>query len=319
MSGRNRIQRGLLFAVFNSRKRLGDPATKSRNFSVEPLGSWGYLHWHSICEVTRWWFRPRPAGGFGPCNGLTMTKNALPKRKNNVTQQIVETLGRRIVSGVMVPVETVLFEQDLIDEFGASRNVVREAVKTLAGKNLVVSARKRGTSVRPAEEWNLLDPQVIDWMIAETSTNEGLIKALSELRQIVEPEAAAWAARRASATQILQLFECYEQMVANVDDAALSVHWDAEYHKVLLAASGNPLLRSLAKAIERLLRSNFSLFTYLNEGYIRNIPDHLWIAEAIRDRDPDLARQRTQTLLSKNESDIEELKTAKGDVDLPPV
>lgn len=250
---------------------------------------------------------------------MIMTDAAFSSPKPNVTQQIVETLGRRIVSGQMVPVESVLFEQDLIDEFGASRNAVREAVKTLAGKNLVVSARKKGTSVRPPEDWSLLDPQVIDWMIAETSTNEGLIQSLSELRQIIEPEAAALAAKRASATQILQLFECHEQMVANTHDAALSVHWDTEFHKVLLAASGNPLLRSLAKAIERLLLSNFSLFTHANEGFIRNIPDHLWIAEAIRDRDPALARKRTQALLSKNESDIDELKRSMDDVDLPEV
>lgn len=235
----------------------------------------------------------------------------------NVMQHIVDVLGRRIVSGEMVPEKTILFEQDLIDEFGASRNAVREAVKTLAGKNLVVSTRKIGTSVRPLEDWSLLDPQVIDWMIGDTSTNEQLIKALSELRQIVEPEAAALAAQRASSTQVLKLFECHEQMVANVENAKLSVDWDTAFHKQLLEASGNPLLRSLAKAIEKLLRSNFSLFTEANEGYIRNIPDHLWIAEAIRDRDPDRARKLMRDLLNKNERDIEELREAMDEVVLP--
>ncbi|MEV8467447.1 FadR/GntR family transcriptional regulator [Fluviibacterium sp. DFM31] len=236
---------------------------------------------------------------------------------HNVMQHILDVLGRRIVSGEMVPEKTILFEQDLIEEFGASRNAVREAVKTLAAKNLVVSARKVGTSVRPPEDWNLLDPQVIDWMIADKSTNERLIKSLSELRQIVEPEASALAAQRATATQILKLFECYEQMVANIHDAELSVHWDAEFHRVLLEASGNPLLGSLAKAIEKLLRSNFNLFTKANEGYIRNIPDHLLIAQAIRDRAPDLARQRSRDLLAKNEQDIEELKLTMPNVHLP--
>lgn len=236
----------------------------------------------------------------------------------NITQRIVDALGRRIVAGKYIPEETFLFEQDLIDEFGASRNAVREAVKTLAGKNMVVSARKKGTSVRPAEDWNLLDAQIIDWMIDEKSTSEKLIQALSELRKIVEPEAAALAARKASSKQILRLFECYEMMVENTDDVELSVFWDAEYHKALLEASGNPLLRSLAQAIERLLRSNFNLFTNANEGFIRNIPDHLWIAEAIRDRDPNLARQRAADLLNKNENDIEELKQGMDEVVLPP-
>ncbi|WP_204115738.1 FadR/GntR family transcriptional regulator [Shimia biformata] len=247
-----------------------------------------------------------------------MSGHPEPSQGHNITQHIVDVLGRRIVSGQMIPEETILFEQDIIDEFGASRNAVREAVKTLAGKNLVVSARKKGTSVRPPEDWNLLDPQMIDWMIADNSTNEQLIKSLSELRRIVEPEAAALAAERASATQTLRLFECYEQMVAHTHDAELSVHWDAEYHKVLLEASGNPLLRSLAKAIERLLRSNFTLFTTANEGYIRNVHEHLLIAEAIRDRNPDLARQRSIDLLNKNERDIDELKKGLDEISLPP-
>lgn len=238
-------------------------------------------------------------------------------QKQNITQHIVEVVGRRIVAGHMEPVKTVLFEQDLIDEFGASRNAVREAVKTLAGKNLVQSARKKGTTVRPPSEWNLLDPQMINWMLEDTSGSENLIRALSELRRIVEPEAAALAAERASSTQILKLFECCEQMLANISDAELSIHWDTEYHKVLLEASGNPLLRSLAKAIECLLRSNFTFVTYANNGYIRNIPDHSWIAEAIRDRDPELARQRTKDLLTKNERDIDELKQTMTEVVLP--
>lgn len=232
-------------------------------------------------------------------------------------QHIVDVIGRRIVSGEMIPEKTVLFEQDLINEFGASRNAVREAVKTLAGKNLVVSVRKLGTSVRAPEDWNLLDPQVIDWMITDKSTNEMLIKALSELRQIIEPEASALAAQRANSTQILKLFECYEQMVASVHDSDLSVNWDAKFHKVLLESSGNPLLRSLATAVEKLLRSNFSLFTKANQGYIRNLPDHLLIAEAIRDRDPDRARRCARDLLIKNERDIEELSQVLSEVSLP--
>lgn len=232
--------------------------------------------------------------------------------KPNVAGHIVNVLGRRIVSGQLVSGEVVLFEQDIIEEFGASRNTVREAVKTLAGKNLLISVRKKGTLVRPTEEWNLFDPMVIDWMIEESSTSEMLIKALSELRQIVEPEAAALAAKRASSTQVLQLFECYEQMVANAHNAELSVHWDAEFHKVLLDASGNLLLRALANGTDRLLQSNFRHFLQNIDGYNRNLEDHLLIAVAIREKDPDLARERTNVLLSKNKRDIEEIKAFKG-------
>ena len=239
------------------------------------------------------------------------------KKKQNVTRGNIDALGRRIISGQIIPQKTILFEQDLIEEFGASRNAVREAVKTLAGKNLVVSARKKGTMVRPPEEWNLLDPSVMNWMISDSGTSEMLIDALSELRQIVEPEAAALAAERANSTQILKLFECYAQMVANIENSKLAVHWDTEFHKVLLEASCNPLLRSLANSFGQLLHSNFTLFTNANKGFIRNLIDHKLIAEAIRDRNPQLARERSKFLLQKNESDIKELKTDLKNVVLP--
>jgi len=234
--------------------------------------------------------------------------------KRNITDQIIDVLGRRIVSGEIDPQTTLIVEQDLITEFGASRNVIREAIKTLAGKNLLVSVRKKGTTVCAVEDWNLLDDAVISWMIDSPSTNEMLIDALSELRQIIEPEAAALAAKKANSTQILKLFECYEQMVANSHDSECSVHWDAEFHRVLLSATGNPILAFLANGIDRLLRSNFKLFMEERGGFIRNLKDHLLIAEAIRDSDAELARKRTKTLLAKNVRDIKKLKALQAKI-----
>lgn len=89
---------------------------------------------------------------------------------------------------------------------------MREAVKTLAGKNLIRSARRAGTIVEPQESRNLFDPQVITWMLEERPTHETVLNALSELQAIIEPEAAALATQRASTEQTLKLFQIYEQM-----------------------------------------------------------------------------------------------------------
>ena len=131
----------------------------------------------------------------------------------NIAQSIVDDLGRRIVRGELHADGPALIERDIVAEFRASRNIVREAVKTLAAKNLIRSERRVGTIVQPPQRWNLLDPQIIGWMLSEESTHETLLSALSELRLIVEPEAAALAADRATARQILCLFDCYEQML----------------------------------------------------------------------------------------------------------
>ena len=223
----------------------------------------------------------------------------------NIAQSIVDDLGRRIVRGELHADGPALVEQDIVSEFGASRNVVREAVKTLAAKNLVRSERRVGTIVQPPQEWNLLDPQVIEWMLSEESTHETLLSALSELRLIFEPEAAALAAQRASSRQILRIFDCFEQMQHYAEDPKRAIEHDVLFHEALLDACGNPLLRSLNHSISLLLRANFKLSIQVDNAFIRNLEDHGCIAEAIRDRQPEKARQAVITLLKKNQQDID--------------
>lgn len=230
----------------------------------------------------------------------------------NIAQTIVDSLGRRIISGELHADGPALVEQDIISEFGASRNVVREAVKTLAGKNLVRSERRNGTIVQPAGEWNLLDTQVLGWMLSEETTNEALMEALSELRLIIEPEAAALAATRATTKQILRLFDCFEDMQANAYDADVAIQHDVRFHETLAEACGNPLLRSLSRSIGLLLHANFQLAIQVDNAFIRNLEDHRKIAEAIQNRDPEAARAATIELLSKNQKDLDEMKQAEG-------
>jgi GntR family galactonate operon transcriptional repressor len=85
-------------------------------------------------------------------------------------------------------------ERHLEIRFGASRSVVRDAVKILVSKGLVTV----GTPVRPRSDWSLLDQDVLGSMSSDGLAHEMLL-APGETRQIVEPAAAALAAERATA------------------------------------------------------------------------------------------------------------------------
>ena len=82
--------------------------------------------------------------------------------ERGVHGEIVHTLGSQIVAGTIAP-GVALVPESLGEQFGASRTVVREALKVLASKGLVDSVRKRGTFVTPAHSWNRLDPDVLKW------------------------------------------------------------------------------------------------------------------------------------------------------------
>ncbi len=87
-------------------------------------------------------------------------------------------------------------QEECCELLGVSRSVLREALRVLAAKGLVDARPKAGTFVKPREDWNFLDPEVLAWRL-ETSEAERVFDQLYELRQMVEPVAAALAASKA--------------------------------------------------------------------------------------------------------------------------
>jgi len=114
---------------------------------------------------------------------------------------IAESIGMRIVQGEFPPGSVLPSEATWASEFQVSRSVVREAIKMLMAKKLLVSRTKIGSRVEPKENWNLLDPEVLSWYMA-TPKKPDLLLSLQQFRTIIEPEAAALAAIHHSADQL---------------------------------------------------------------------------------------------------------------------
>jgi DNA-binding FadR family transcriptional regulator len=118
------------------------------------------------------------------------------QRSERLSEKVAGTLGRRIVSGRYRPGEILPTEPKIQMEFGVSRTAVREAIRVLSAKGLTASRPKIGTRVRPMADWNMLDPDVLRWQMDQSPTEE-FIQSLFEMREIIEPAAAARAAERA--------------------------------------------------------------------------------------------------------------------------
>ncbi|MGV2387253.1 MAG UNVERIFIED_CONTAM: GntR family transcriptional regulator, partial [Thermobifida fusca] len=117
--------------------------------------------------------------------------------------RVVELLGERVASGMIREGDT-LDLRSLSAELGVSMSVVRESVRVLAAKGLVDSRQKRGTFVRPRTEWNLLDADVVRWR-ARGGDTARLMADLAELRALIEPAAARFAAQRRTENQLADL------------------------------------------------------------------------------------------------------------------
>src|SRR5215470_9566359 len=139
--------------------------------------------------------------------------SATPPRGQNLTYSIAHNLGVAVVTGVYSTDNPIPIESELCRQYNASRTVVREAVKMLTAKGLLGARPRLGTRVEPESNWNLLDPDVLGWLL-ERKFSPALLIEFTEIRLAIEPAAAALAARRAGATEKAAIQTGIERMQA---------------------------------------------------------------------------------------------------------
>ncbi len=235
-----------------------------------------------------------------------------PKRTSHA--QVVDQLGQAIVSGEF-PVGSILpGDPELAARFRVSRTVLREAMKTLAAKGMIVPRARIGTRVTPRKEWNLFDADILTWHFA-CGVNEEFLQHLSEVRFAFETHAAALAARNASDAEIATMMRLAVAMGDANHSAETLAEADLKFHLSVLDASGNPFLRTVGSLIEAALVGIFRLSSPTDhKGGIDEVArNHIHIVEEIRKRDEAGARQAMERVITYGRDRIHEaLHADKG-------
>jgi len=112
------------------------------------------------------------------------------KKARTSHSQVVEDLGRAIIAGEYAVGATLPGDLELAQRFKVSRTVLREAMKTLAAKGLIVPRARIGTRVTPKTQWNLFDSDVLSWHFHH-GVDQEFLDHLSEIRLAFEPFAAS--------------------------------------------------------------------------------------------------------------------------------
>ncbi|WP_205737709.1 FadR/GntR family transcriptional regulator [Granulosicoccus antarcticus] len=162
--------------------------------------------------------------------------------------ELAHQIGRCIATGHYAPGSLIEDESALVSRYGVSRTVVRDAVKVLVGKGLLEVRRGIGTRVKPREQWALFDLDVLAWQLSAQADPTMLLQ-LMEIRQLFEPQAAAWAAKRATASDIAEILSALEAMSADVANMELFLKADARFHRAVLRAAHNEYLFALSGII----------------------------------------------------------------------
>ncbi|MCF6522760.1 FadR family transcriptional regulator [Streptomyces sp. JJ36] len=160
--------------------------------------------------------------------------------------QLVQQLGQMIVSGDL-GADRPLVPEEIGQRFEVSRTVVRESLRVLEAKGLVSARPNVGTRVRPVTDWNLLDPDIIEWR-AFGPQRDDQRRELCELRWAIEPLAARLAAGRGRdevQQRLADMVEIMNQALSQGDTLTFS-RADTEFHGVLLQSAGNRMLEHLS-------------------------------------------------------------------------
>ncbi|WP_411574545.1 FadR/GntR family transcriptional regulator [Streptomyces fradiae] len=168
--------------------------------------------------------------------------------------QLVQQLGQMIVSGDL-GADRPLVPEEIGQRFEVSRTVVRESLRVLEAKGLVSARPNVGTRVRPVSDWNLLDPDIIEWR-AFGPQRDDQRRELAELRWTIEPLAARLAAghgREEVQQRLVDMVEIMGHALAQGDALTFS-RADTEFHSLLIQLAGNRMLEHLSGIVSAALQ-----------------------------------------------------------------
>lgn len=217
-----------------------------------------------------------------------------------------ETLPRK-VAGAMIgsilmgnfsPGDELPAAGELAREFGVSRPVVREALKIVATVGMVTSRQGRYSRVADRTAWKDLAPEILDARL-EVGAIEDILGDALELRRVIETEAAALAAQRATDEDVAAMERELEALRLAVGDTQTYTAHDVSFHDAVLRATHNRLFLQLIEQMGELLALARTVSVTASADRVpQSQAGHEAVFEAIRGRSPEFARQAMSDHLS---------------------
>ncbi len=204
---------------------------------------------------------------------------------NALSVRIADELADRIASGEFLPGDKLPNEPELSKKMQVSRTTLREALRILSTRGLVEVRRGVGTFVTQSRsihaDYNVLK-------IQDTNVNT---KDLYEMRLMFEPQAAYYAALRASDEELETIFrygELNERMIRHQDP-----QWDESeqnFHNSIASATHNPFITALLPIFNRAIHHGIILAAEAPQVAEMTLHDHRVLMQYLKDRNPEGAK-----------------------------
>jgi DNA-binding FadR family transcriptional regulator len=182
-----------------------------------------------------------------------------PLQRVTLAEQIETQLKYQIVSNELKPGDAIPSSFELAAQFGVSRTIVREALKSLQAKGLIDIANGKRATVKPISSGVLSD-----FFDRFSGTHQEAVIELLELRRGVEVQAAGMAAQRRTSEDMNELWRLIRAMGAAKGNVDAFIDIDFQLHLAIVSAAKNRMMYFLYDSIRAASRDT------MREGFIRH-------------------------------------------------
>jgi GntR family transcriptional regulator, transcriptional repressor for pyruvate dehydrogenase complex len=230
-----------------------------------------------------------------------------PIERKKVYELVAERLVQEISDHRLSPGDELPRERHLAEAYRVGRSSVREALRMLESKGLIVSPD--GGRLVVAEYTNPLNQSLALLL----RMHDGDLRELFEVRRILEVESAGLAALRRTEEDLAAMGEAVERMQEGLDSPERYVRGDVGFHLATAAATHNRMATHMMRAIRDVLHRALLSIYHIPGSPERSLGQHRQILEAVTAKQSDQARDRMREHLLRVEQDVDAALRGAGD------
>lgn len=216
----------------------------------------------------------------------------------SLSEKIIAQITDAVVGGQLTPGSRLPPERELAEQFGVSRTVVRDAIKTLAGRGFLQVRHGSGIFVATAEESMAGCLEVLSDTLVLQGTG---LRDLFDVRKTLEVRTAELAAKLRTPDQVERLRTLVEEAYEHLDEPKVLSKRDAQFHVAIAEASQNlVMVRVMLTLLDLLAKSRLESLSIPGQAK-QALKAHEHIIQAIEAQDVVQAKEAMLNHLNQTE------------------
>lgn len=218
-----------------------------------------------------------------------------PIQNERVADTIIRQIETLILRGVLSPGEQLPAERDLAKSLDVSRPSLREAIRELETRGLIIAKPGGGNFIAEIVA-SAFSKELLDLF----SRHQDAVFDYLEFRREIEADAASFAAMRATEADREIIRAKFEAMVEahNKPDPSEEAEIDTQFHMSIVEAAHNIVMLHMMRSIYDLLRRgvfyNRTVLYDISGARTKLLGQHREIYESVMAQDPVRARETAQ-------------------------